>query len=90
VIVDIGMRMLTPRELFNAQGFPPDYIIDHDAEGQSDDQDLQVARCGNSVCPPLSRALTAANAPSLVLARMAEGAHYRRPPFGDVDVAEIA
>jgi DNA (cytosine-5)-methyltransferase 1 len=40
VIVDIGMRMLTPRELFNAQGFPPDYIIDHDAAGQSDDQDV--------------------------------------------------
>jgi DNA (cytosine-5)-methyltransferase 1 len=71
VIVDIGMRMLTPRELFNAQGFPPDYIIDHDAEGRPTTKTSQVARCGNSVCPPLSRALTDANAPSLVLARMA-------------------
>jgi DNA (cytosine-5)-methyltransferase 1 len=64
VIVDIGMRMLTPRELFNAQGFPPDYIIDHDAAGNPTTKTSQVARCGNSVCPPLSRALTAANAPS--------------------------
>jgi DNA (cytosine-5)-methyltransferase 1 len=68
VIVDIGMRMLTPRELFNAQGFPPDYIIDHDAAGNPTTKTSQVARCGNSVCPPLSRALTAANAPSLVMA----------------------
>jgi len=65
VIVDIGMRMLTPRELFNAQGFPPDYIIDHDATGKPTTKTSQVARCGNSVCPPLARALTAANAPSL-------------------------
>jgi DNA (cytosine-5)-methyltransferase 1 len=72
VIVDIGMRMLTPRELFNAQGFPPDYVIDHDAEGRPTTKTSQVARCGNSVCPPLARALTAANAPSLMLTRMAE------------------
>jgi DNA (cytosine-5)-methyltransferase 1 len=62
VIVDIGMRMLTPRELFNAQGFPPDYIIDHDARGNPTTKTSQVARCGNSVCPPLARALVAANA----------------------------
>jgi DNA (cytosine-5)-methyltransferase 1 len=73
VIVDIGMRMLTPRELFNAQGFPPDYIIDHDAEGNPTTKTSQVARCGNSVCPPLSRALTAANAPSLVCGRSRSG-----------------
>src|SRR5690606_13495192 len=57
VIVDIGMRMLTPRELFNAQGFPPDYIIDVDASGKPITKTAQVAKCGNSVCPPLAEAL---------------------------------
>jgi DNA (cytosine-5)-methyltransferase 1 len=61
VIVDIGMRMLTPRELFNAQGFPPDYIIDRDASGDPITKTAQVAKCGNSVCPPLSEALVRAN-----------------------------
>jgi DNA (cytosine-5)-methyltransferase 1 len=61
VIVDIGMRMLTPRELFNAQGFPPDYIIEHDARGEPITKTAQVAKCGNSVCPPLSEALARAN-----------------------------
>jgi DNA (cytosine-5)-methyltransferase 1 len=78
VIVDIGMRMLTPRELFNAQGFPPDYIIDHDAQGNPTTKTSQVARCGNSVCPPLSRALTAANAPSIV---------RETEPFGESEAA---
>jgi hypothetical protein len=61
VIVDIGMRMLTPRELFNAQGFPPDYIIDRDAEGRPITKTAQVAKCGNSVCPPIARGAGAAN-----------------------------
>eukprot|EP01037_Dinobryon_pediforme_P018037 gene18037-18274_t len=61
VITDIGMRMLTPRELFNAQGFPPDYIIDHDAGGRPITKTAQVAKCGNSVCPPLAEALVRAN-----------------------------
>ena len=61
VIVDIGMRMLTPRELFNAQGFPPDYIIDTDAHGKPITKTAQVAKCGNSVCPPLAEALAGAN-----------------------------
>jgi DNA (cytosine-5)-methyltransferase 1 len=61
VIVDIGMRMLSPRELFNAQGFPPDYIIEHDATGAPITKTAQVAKCGNSVCPPLSEALAGAN-----------------------------
>ncbi len=63
VIVDIGMRMLTPRELFNAQGFPPDYIIDRDADGVPMTKTAQVAKCGNSVCPPLAEALVRANLP---------------------------
>jgi len=60
-IVDIGMRMLEPHELFAAQGFPRDYIIDRDAEGNSIPKYKQVARCGNSVCPALSEALVRAN-----------------------------
>jgi DNA (cytosine-5)-methyltransferase 1 len=60
-IVDIGMRMLTPRELFNAQGFPPDYVIDFDFNGKPMTKSAQIAKCGNSVCPPMSRALVAAN-----------------------------
>lgn len=61
VIVDIGMRMLTPPELFAAQGFPPTYIIDRDAHGRPMTKTAQVAKCGNSVCPPLSEALARAN-----------------------------
>lgn len=64
-IVDIGLRMLTPRELFDAQGFPPDYIIDVDADGKPYPKSEQVARCGNAVCPPISTALVRANLPEL-------------------------
>lgn len=60
-IVDIGMRMLEPHELFAAQGFPRDYIIDHDAQGNPIPKYKQVARCGNSVCPPLAEAIVRAN-----------------------------
>ncbi|RIA37506.1 DNA (cytosine-5)-methyltransferase 1 [Hephaestia caeni] len=63
VIVDIGMRMLTPRELFAAQGFPPDYIIDRDSAGLPITKTAQVAKCGNSVCPPIAQALVAAQFP---------------------------
>lgn len=64
-IVDIGMRMLTPRELFDAQGFPNDYIIDKDADGKRYPKSEQVARCGNAVPPPFAEALTRANLPEL-------------------------
>lgn len=64
-ISDIGLRMLKPRELFNAQGFPPDYIIDHDDEGKPYPQYAQVARCGNAVPPQFAEALTRANLPEL-------------------------
>lgn len=60
-ISDISLRMLTPRELFNAQGFPPDYIIDVDANGKPYPKTAQVARCGNAVCPPVAMALVRAN-----------------------------
>ena len=61
VIVDIGMRMLTPRELFNAQGFPADYQIETDAHGKPITKTAQVAKCGNSVCPPMAEALVREN-----------------------------
>lgn len=69
VIVDIGMRMLTPRELFNAQGFPADYIIDRDSAGVPITKTAQVAKCGNSVCPPLAEALVRANLAEYCTAR---------------------
>ncbi|MES2175076.1 MAG: DNA cytosine methyltransferase [Pseudomonadota bacterium] len=61
VIVDIGMRMLTPRELFAAQGFPPDYIIDLMVNGRPLTKTAQVRMCGNSVSPVMSEALARAN-----------------------------
>lgn len=60
-IADIGMRMLQPRELYRAQGFPDSYIIDRGADGRQLPKDAQVRMCGNSVCPPLARALVQAN-----------------------------
>ncbi|MBE6826363.1 MAG: DNA cytosine methyltransferase [Ruminococcus sp.] len=65
IITDIRMRMLQPRELFNAQGFPADYIIDHDFEGKPYSKAAQVARCGNAVTPPVPAALVRANLPEL-------------------------
>ena len=62
-IADIGLRMLSPRELYNAMGFPPDYIIDRDYEGREYKKSAQVARCGNAVCPPMATALVRANLP---------------------------
>lgn len=64
-IADIGMRMLTPRELFRAQGFPNRYIIDHDADGRRYPKSAQVARCGNAVPPPFATALVRANLPEM-------------------------
>lgn len=62
-IADIGLRMLSPRELYNAMGFPTDYIIDRDYEGHEYKKSAQVARCGNAVCPPVASALVRANLP---------------------------
>lgn len=64
-IIDIGMRMLEPHELFAAQGFPIDYIIDRDHEGNKYSKAAQVARCGNAVPPPFAEALVRANLPEL-------------------------
>lgn len=61
-IADIGMRMLQPRELFRAQGFPADYIIGDDPEqGLTLTKTAQIRMVGNSVCPPVAAALVRAN-----------------------------
>lgn len=70
-IADIGMRMLTPRERFRAQGFPDDYVIDRRPDGTPITATVQGSCCGNSVCPPLARALVAANCGHLAAERMA-------------------
>lgn len=62
-IVDIGMRMLTPRELYQGQGFPDTYIIDPVFNGKPFTQAEQVAKCGNSVSPVVPEALVRANLP---------------------------
>ena len=68
-IVDIGLRMLEPRELYGCQGFPDDYIIDHDYTGKTYPRSEQVRRCGNAVCPPIPAALVRANLPELCVAK---------------------
>lgn len=68
-IVDIGLRMLEPKELYGCQGFPDDYIIDHDYTGKTYPRSGQVAKCGNSVPPKLSEVLVRANLPKLCICR---------------------
>lgn len=67
-IIDIGLRMLEPSELYGCQGFPDDYIIDHDYAGKTYPRSEQVKRCGNAVCPPIPAALVRANLPELCVA----------------------
>lgn len=86
IIVDIGLRMLTPRELARAQGFPESYILDPECWYRTDPSKKhpqgqlkfgrlpiakQISAIGNSVCPPVARALVAANQPGLSQERMA-------------------
>jgi DNA (cytosine-5)-methyltransferase 1 len=87
VIVDIGMRMLLPRELYLAQGFPADYIIDkawhiHPSTGEITEQPLtkeaQIRMCGNSVSPPPYAALVRANVPELILQSRAQESRPQR------------
>ena len=63
VVVDIGLRMLQPRELYRAQGFPDDYRIDHGHDGRKFTKSEQVHMCGNSVSPPHMAAIARANDP---------------------------
>ncbi|QDQ07755.1 DNA cytosine methyltransferase [Bacillus sp. BD59S] len=67
-IVDIGMRMLQPHELFAAQGFPENYVIDTDYKGNRYSKKDQVARCGNAVPPPFAEQLVRANLPEMCVA----------------------
>lgn len=67
-IVDIGLRMLEPKELYGCQGFPDDYIIDRDYTGKAYKRSEQVRRCGNAVCPPIPAALVRANLPECCVA----------------------
>lgn len=60
-ISDIGMRMLLPKELYAAQGFPSDYKFEFDWNGKPYSKKAQVARCGNSVCPQMAEMLVRAN-----------------------------
>ncbi len=71
VIVDIQLRMLTPRELYNANGFPKTYIIDRGHDGRVFSKSTQVRMCGNAVPPPLGRAVIEANWNSKVPMRKA-------------------
>lgn len=70
-IVDIGLRMLTPRELYRAQGFPENYQIERGGDGRVLTKTAQVRMCGNSVCPPMARAYVAANYTEAVNERIA-------------------
>ncbi|MDE2107070.1 MAG: DNA cytosine methyltransferase, partial [Patescibacteria group bacterium] len=67
-IIDIGLRMLTPRELYRCQGFPETYVIDPVVNGRRLQKDAQVRMVGNSVCPQMSEALARANFPEAVSA----------------------
>lgn len=75
-IVDIGMRMLQPHELFAAQGFPKNYVIDTDYKGNRYSKKDQVARCGNAVPPPFAEQLVRANLPEMCVA--AENNKFKR------------
>ena len=80
-IIDIGLRMLEPEELYGCQGFPDDYIINHDYTGKTYPRSEQVKRCGNAVCPPIPAALVKANLPELCKAK-------RQPNFRTDRVSE--
>lgn len=86
-IVDIGLRMLEPRELYGCQSFPDDYIIDHDYTGKQYPRSEQVARCGNSVPPKLSEVLVRANLPELCLKKRMPNMRIEAEPTGQLKFA---
>ena len=77
-IVDIGLRMLTPRELYNAQGFPEDYEIETDSHGNALPKKKQVEHCGNSVPPAFATALVRANWPEACGKKLNTMAQFHR------------
>lgn len=86
-IVDIGLRMLEPKELYGCQGFPDDYIIDHDYTGKTYPRSEQVRRCGNAVCPPIPAALVKANLPELCVAERTPNMRIKEEATGQLRFA---
>ena len=86
-IVDIGLRMLEPRELYGCQGFPEDYIIEHDYTGKQYPRSEQVRRCGNAVCPPIPAALVKANLPELCVAERTPNLRIKAEQTGQLRFA---
>ena len=86
-IVDIGLRMLDPKELYGCQGFPDDYIIDRDYTGKPCGKTEQVKRCGNAVCPPLPAALVRANLPELCVAQRTGNMRIKEDQTGQLRFA---
>jgi DNA (cytosine-5)-methyltransferase 1 len=85
-ISDIGMRMLVARELYRAQGFLDSYVIEIEIEAVRHGKlkrvplsgEAQVRMCGNSVCPPLARAIVAANVPEMAVWRNGERKAFQK------------
>lgn len=86
-IVDIGLRMLEPRELYGCQGFPDDYIIDHDYTGKTYPRTEQVKRCGNSVSPMIPNALVRANLRELCVGERTPNCHVKQEATGQLRFA---
>lgn len=86
-IVDIGLRMLEPKELYGCQGFPDDYIIDHDYTGKEYPRSEQVRRCGNAVCPPIPEALVKVNLPECCVAERTKNMKIECEPTGQLRFA---
>lgn len=86
-IVDIGLRMLEPKELYGCQGFPEDYIIDRDYEGKEYPRTEQVRRCGNAVCPPIPAALVRANLPECCVAERTKNTKIQSEESGQLAFA---
>jgi DNA (cytosine-5)-methyltransferase 1 len=86
-IVDIGLRMLEPKELYGCQGFPDDYIIDRDYTGKPYSRTQQVKRCGNAVCPPLPAAMVKANLPDMCVAKRTGNIVIREEEYGQLKFA---
>ncbi|RHK52072.1 DNA cytosine methyltransferase [Lachnospira eligens] len=86
-IVDIGLRMLEPRELYGCQGFPDDYIIDHDYTGKTYPRTEQVKRCGNSVSPMIPNALVRANLRELCVGERTPNCRIKQEATGQLRFA---
>lgn len=86
-IVDIGLRMLEPKELYGCQGFPDDYIIDHDYTGKTYPRAEQVKRCGNSVSPMVPNALVRANLRELCVGERTPNCRVKQEATGQLRFA---